>query len=120
MKKVSLPLLLLLFAGIIEIYAQPYGDMTKNAILNQDISEKAKQTEKIKETLKMIVGHLTSRPTDAISNSFSIVDMDEMDLHELIFRVEEEYNISIPDEEIRNLGNINDMGDMIYQKLRKH
>jgi acyl carrier protein len=58
-----------------------------------------------------------------ISHSESIYptppDLDSLDLVELIMEVEEDFDVTIPNEEAEQLKTIGDVIDFLYRKLRE-
>lgn len=80
------------------------------------ISNQAELAKKVLEFVSLKVG----RPVEELplEASFSSLGMESMDVLDLFFALEDEFNLSIEDEDARKLSNLQDLIDFLGQELK--
>lgn len=80
------------------------------------ISNRAELEERVLEFISLKV----NRPVAELplESSFSSLGMESMDVLDLFFALEDEFNLSIEDEDARKLTNLQDLIDFLGQELK--
>ena len=80
------------------------------------ISNRAELQKKVLEFISLKV----NRPVAELplESSFSSLGMESMDVLDLFFALEDEFNLSIEDEDARKLTNLQDLIDFLGQELK--
>ena len=80
------------------------------------ISNRAELEERVLEFISLKVNRpVAELPLEA---SFSSLGMESMDVLDLFFALEDEFNLSIEDEDARKLSNLRDLIDFLSQELQ--
>ena len=83
-------------------------------------SGRAPSREQIVEDLKQIVGEQLGMPVDRIRESDALeadLGCDSLDVVEITMEIEEEFDVSIPDEYGEKVRTVGDMADGVLQLL---
>ncbi len=72
-----------------------------------------------KRVLEIIAAKL-NRPIEEIplDKSFESLGFESMDAFELLFALEDEFSVSIPDDKARTLNTVNGLADCLAQELK--
>ncbi|MFH1460740.1 MAG: acyl carrier protein [Candidatus Omnitrophota bacterium] len=76
--------------------------------------------ETIKKEVKTLVSEITELPEEDLKENAQFIedlDVDSMMALEIVASIEKKYKISIPEEEIPNLGSLNKIYDLLQKKL---
>lgn len=90
------------------MYRQYHGGCLKEVVM---------VFEKLKE---IVVEQLQINPDDITRDSDIIKDLnaDSLDIIEMLMKMEEEYNISIPDEKAAELKTVGDIADYVEAQIK--
>lgn len=80
------------------------------------ISNRAELEKKVLEFISLKVNRTVEELP--LESSFSSLGMESMDVLDLFFALEDEFNLSIEDEDARKLTNLRDLIDFLSQELK--
>jgi acyl carrier protein len=76
------------------------------------MSEKAKVEAIVMQAVEFLLQDKPEAPEPTLDMNIKNVGLDSLDVVELLMEIEEEYSISIPDEEVANCDTIQDVVDL--------
>lgn len=74
------------------------------------------------EKVKKLVATQLNKPVESIKDSSKLIEdlgADSLDVVEMLMTLEEEFGVSIPDEDTAHMTTIKEIADMIDSKMKK-